>query len=67
MKLFWCVWLTAAAFAQTFPGADALDQTINQAIEAGLLPGAVLVVGHEGKVVYRKAYGKRARSRRRRT
>ena len=64
MKLFWCVWLTAAAFAQTFPGdfsgAPALDQTINQAIEAGLLPGAVLVVGHEGKVVYRKAYGKRA-------
>ena len=55
MKLLWCAWLAATAFAQTFPGAEALDQTINQAIEAGLLPGAVLVVGHEGKVAYRKA------------
>ena len=24
------------------------------------MPGAVLLVGHEGKVIYRKAYGKRA-------
>src|SRR5438067_5515861 len=64
MKLFWCVWLAATAFAQpspeTFSAAQDLDQTINQAIEAGRLPGAVLVVGHNGQVVYRKAYGKRA-------
>ena len=46
--------------AQTFSGASALDQVITQAIEQGRMPGAVLVVGHEGKVVYRKAYGKRA-------
>ena len=50
----------AAAFAQTFPGAAELDSTINQAIREAKLPGAVLLVGHDGKVVYRKAYGERA-------
>ncbi len=50
----------AAAFAQTFPGSAELDSTINQAIREGKLPGAVLLIGHEGKVVYRKAYGERA-------
>src|ERR1019366_488710 len=61
MKLFWWVALGAATLsAQMFPGAAALDQVIDQAIEQGRMPGAVLLVGHEGKVVYRKAYGKRA-------
>ena len=61
MKLFWCAALAAGALsAQTFAGAAAVDQVINQAIEQGRMPGAVLLVGHEGKVVYRKAYGKRA-------
>jgi len=61
MKLIWCAALAAASVsAQTFGGAEALDQVINQAIEQGRMPGAVLVVGNQGKVVYRKAYGKRA-------
>ena len=61
MKFFWCAALVAGALsAQTFPGAAALDEVINQAIEQGRMPGAVLLVGHDGKVVYRKAYGKRA-------
>src|SRR5215471_12622228 len=38
----------------------AVDAIINQAIADGNIPGAVLVVGHNGKVVYRKAYGSRA-------
>ena len=38
----------------------AVDAIINQAIADGNIPGAVLVVGHNGKVVYRKAYGNRA-------
>jgi len=37
-----------------------LDPIINQAIQDGNIPGAVLIVGHEGRVVYRKAYGNRA-------
>src|SRR5437660_9382911 len=61
MKLLWCAALAAATLsAQTFPGSAALDDAINQAIEQGRLPGAVLVVGHDGQIVYRKAYGKRA-------
>jgi len=38
----------------------AVDSIIQQAIEAGNIPGAVLIVGHDGRVIYRKAYGNRA-------
>jgi uncharacterized protein YbbC (DUF1343 family)/CubicO group peptidase (beta-lactamase class C family) len=51
--------LTAAA-AQTLPGAADLDAVINQAIHDNRMPGAVLVVGHKGEIVYRKAFGNRA-------
>ena len=37
-----------------------VDSVIEQAIADGNIPGAVLVVGHNGKVVYRKAYGHRS-------
>ena len=61
MKLLWCAAVAATALcAQTFPGGPALDQAIHEAIEQGRLPGAVLLVGHQGQVVYRKAYGRRA-------
>src|SRR5215472_2421513 len=61
MKVVLCAALaTCALFSQTFPGAQALDDVIDQAIQQGKLPGAVLIVGHDGQVVYRKAYGKRA-------
>ena len=61
MKLFWCALLAATGMsAQTFSGGAAVDAAINLAIEQGRLPGAVLLVGHNGQVVYRKAYGKRA-------
>jgi len=38
----------------------AVDAVIQQAISDGSIPGAVLIVGHNGQVVYRKAYGARA-------
>ncbi len=38
----------------------AVDAVIQQAISEGNIPGAVLIVGHEGRVIYRKAYGSRA-------
>jgi uncharacterized protein YbbC (DUF1343 family) len=61
MKLPWCAALAAAALsAQTFAGAPALDEVIDQAIAQDRLPGAVLLVGHNGQIVYFKAYGKRA-------
>jgi uncharacterized protein YbbC (DUF1343 family)/CubicO group peptidase (beta-lactamase class C family) len=43
-----------------FRGAADLDAVINDAVREDKLPGAVLLVGHEGQVVYRKAYGNRA-------
>ena len=49
-----------AAFAQTFSGSALLDQAVQQAIEEGQIPGAVLLVGHQGQIIHRKAYGKRA-------
>ena len=49
----------AQAFAG-FTGAAALDAAAEQAIRDGLIPGTVLIVGHDGKIVFRKAYGARA-------
>ena len=37
-----------------------LDPIINNAIAERQIPGAVLIVGHDGRVVYRKSYGSRA-------
>src|SRR5260370_41818151 len=42
---------------RTFPAVDAV---ILQAISDGTIPGAVLIVGHDGQVIYRRAYGARA-------
>jgi uncharacterized protein YbbC (DUF1343 family)/CubicO group peptidase (beta-lactamase class C family) len=44
---------TAARFAD-------LDALVQDAVDRGRMPGAVLVVGHNGKVVYRKAFGTRS-------
>jgi uncharacterized protein YbbC (DUF1343 family)/CubicO group peptidase (beta-lactamase class C family) len=38
----------------------AVDSIIQQAVGDGNIPGAVLLVGHNGAVIYRKAYGSRA-------
>jgi uncharacterized protein YbbC (DUF1343 family)/CubicO group peptidase (beta-lactamase class C family) len=43
-----------------FAAADAVDRQVDDAVQSGLIPGAVLLIGHDGKVVYRKAYGERA-------
>ena len=45
---------------QLFHGAADLDAAINQAVREDKIPGAVLLIGHDGRVVYRKAYGHRA-------
>ncbi len=54
--------LSAAAFSETSLDSRlaVLDPIINDAIAQGQIPGAVLIVGHDGQVVYRKAYGSRA-------
>ena len=43
-------------------GADFanIDEIMNAAIAHGAIPGGVVLIGHNGKVVYRKAYGQRS-------
>ncbi len=50
----------SCALAQTFNAEAALDDAINQAIREDRIPGAVLLVGHNGAPIYSKAYGNRA-------
>ncbi|HYI93975.1 MAG TPA: exo-beta-N-acetylmuramidase NamZ domain-containing protein [Bryobacteraceae bacterium] len=43
-----------------FSKAAEMDATIEEAIRAGQIPGAIVVVGHQGQIVFQKAYGNRA-------
>ncbi len=49
--------VATAASQDRFAPVDAL---LKSAVEKGLTPGAVLLVGHNGQVVYRKAFGSRS-------
>jgi uncharacterized protein YbbC (DUF1343 family)/CubicO group peptidase (beta-lactamase class C family) len=64
MKVVWIgivMLLAQALIAQeTFSASSTLDALVDAAVRDGLIPGAVLIVGHEGKIVHRKAYGSRA-------
>jgi uncharacterized protein YbbC (DUF1343 family)/CubicO group peptidase (beta-lactamase class C family) len=37
-----------------------VDAIVNNAIAQGQTPGAVVLIGHQGKVIYRKAFGNRS-------
>ncbi|MGE5114434.1 MAG: exo-beta-N-acetylmuramidase NamZ domain-containing protein [Acidobacteriaceae bacterium] len=59
------LFLSAASSAATKPAKTkstfpAVDAAIQRAIQEGQIPGAVLVIGHDGQVMYRKAYGQRS-------
>ena len=60
--LFFGFLFSAAAFSQTSLDSRLaiLDPIVNDAIAQRQIPGAVLIVGHDGRVVFRKAYGNRA-------
>jgi uncharacterized protein YbbC (DUF1343 family)/CubicO group peptidase (beta-lactamase class C family) len=61
MKAALLVLFAATLGAQEpFSGASAVDEQINSAVRSGLIPGAVVLIGHDGHVVYQKAYGNRA-------
>ena len=45
--------------AATAPDFAAVSKLVNDAIAAHRLPGAVVVIGHGGKVVFHQAYGSR--------
>jgi len=64
--------LTSSLSAQSISSSDSsrsitsgvnfanLDEIMNDAVARGAIPGGVLVIGHNGAVVYRKAYGMRS-------
>jgi uncharacterized protein YbbC (DUF1343 family)/CubicO group peptidase (beta-lactamase class C family) len=52
--------LASSSAGQQAPDFSTLDSLLQTAVTANQAPGAVLVVGHEGKVVYRKAFGNRS-------
>ncbi len=60
------VWLLAAGavFAlngqETFSGSNDIDAVVEEAIARDQLPGAVVWIGREGRILHRKAYGQRA-------
>ena len=61
----WSAFLPGLASAATVKSANApnlavLDSIVLDAIHDHQIPGAVLLVGHNGQVVYRKAFGNRA-------
>ena len=60
--LFVALLFAAAAFSQTSLDSRlaVLDPIVNEAIAQRQIPGAVVIIGHDGQVVYRKAYGSRA-------
>ncbi|WP_350449100.1 serine hydrolase [Paracidobacterium acidisoli] len=42
------------------PGFASIDRIVQDAVDHHELPGAVVLVGHDGKVVFRRAYGSRS-------
>ncbi len=51
---------SGAAAESEAQGLAAIQGTVEQAIKDGKCPGAVVLVGHQGNVVYRRAFGRRA-------
>ena len=64
MKWAWLgiaiLFMPAAPAQETFSASPTLDAIVEGAVRDGLIPGAVLIIGHDGKIVHRKAYGSRA-------
>ncbi|HET9086497.1 MAG TPA: exo-beta-N-acetylmuramidase NamZ domain-containing protein [Acidobacteriaceae bacterium] len=52
--------LAAQAQRSASPDFSSIDRIMANAVDAHLVPGAVIVVGHNGKVVFHKAYGERS-------
>jgi len=58
--LFAAVVFGALCRAQAPPDFSQIDAMIQDAIQTNLIPGAVVVVGHNNQVVFQKAYGLRS-------
>ena len=56
--LLWVTVSAGSAGAQV--RFSAIDEIVNHAMREHLLPGAVVIVGHNGGVVYRRSFGMRS-------
>jgi len=56
--------MAAASVGQGAPAGDgnfaAVDAIMKDAVALGTIPGGVVLIGHDGRVVYRKAFGMRS-------
>src|SRR5689334_4032534 len=66
-SVVWCVGgvLLALTVARAAPDLDeqrleGIAPIVESAVKANKIPGAVVVIGHDGRVVYRHAFGQRA-------
>jgi uncharacterized protein YbbC (DUF1343 family) len=50
----------AATLANPGVALTSIDRIMNSAVEHGTIPGGVVLVGHDGQIVYRKAFGMRS-------
>jgi len=60
-----CTVILAATAAQAAPALsekrlEAIAPLVESAIQARKIPGAVVLIGHDGQVVYRRAFGERS-------
>ncbi|MCX6607567.1 MAG: DUF1343 domain-containing protein [Acidobacteria bacterium] len=63
MKKLGFVWLSFAgllAAQERFPGSADLQRVIDEAVAADKMPGAVCLVGHQGKIIHRSVHGSQA-------
>src|SRR5438477_11826741 len=66
-RLFLCALCVSVATVTPLSAAESgagdrwapLDRAAEEAVAAKSVPGVVFIVGHEGKIVYRKAFGSR--------
>lgn len=70
-RILCCILLIAGYFVQsssaevshprkTSQSFSDLDAIVQDAVDQGKMPGAVVIVGHNGRIVYRKAFGSRS-------
>src|SRR5579863_8202465 len=62
MTVLFSALLALAVARQSAPsaGLSVIDPIVQEAIRDGQIPGAVVLVGHDGQVIYRKAFGERS-------
>jgi len=51
--------VSAADFKNGYSGLEEIADVVGAEIRAGRIPGAVVLVGHDGRIAYRRAFGQR--------